>query len=380
MHLSDDELKTLWQTETRPAARSACLSSEQLVRAGEGTLAAAEMAQVTPHLEQCADCAEEYRLAVAVKDWAADAAATHAHAFAPKPVVTLAQASWWHSWRSNWKLPAVAFAGLALLIVGWFVWRATNPVAPQIAVATPSPTATATPLASPSATPDAPVIAQLQDGQRRVALSQQGELTGVDNLTPAQQQRVKAALTTQRIERSASLAGLKRGGSALMSGSEEEKKFVVTAPVGKVLLTDRPTFRWSALPNATSYVVEVYDEQFNLVTASPSLTTTRWTIPQALKRGALYTWQVKASQDGQEITSPRPPAPQAKFRLVTQAKASEIAQAQRSAGDSHLLLGLLYAEAGLLDAAEVQFYTLQRANPTSPIPRRLLANVRALQR
>lgn len=381
MQLSDDDLKSLWQEETKPTARTACLSSELLVRAGEGSLAAAEMTQVTQHIEQCADCAEEYRLAAAVKDWATEAATTHADVLAPTSVIVLAKETWWHSWLSNWRLPAVAFAGLALLIVGWFVWRAANnKVEPQIAVASPTPIATATPLATPSVAPVAPVIAQLQDGQRFVTLNQQGELTGVDNLSPAQQQMVKEALMTQRIERSALLAGLKRGGSALMSGSEDEKKFAVTAPVGKVLLTDRPTFRWSALPNAMRYAVEIYDEQFNLVTASPSLTTTSWTVSQALKRGALYAWQVKASKDGQEITAPRPPAPQAKFRVLAQAKANEIAQAQRSADRSHLMLGLLYAEAGLLDEAEQEFRALEKANPTSPIARRLLTNVRALQR
>ncbi len=382
MQLSEDELKSLWQQDTVATNRRAdCLSSELLVCAGEGKLAAAEMALVVNHIEQCSDCAEEYRLAFAVKDWAANAAITHADVLATKPAVTSAKESWWQAWFSlpHWKIPAVAFAGLALLVVGWFVWRTASKkeVVPQIAVATP--TATATPFASPSATPDAPVIAQLQDGSRLIALNQQGELTGIENLSPAQQRMVKEALTTQRIERSALLAGLNRGGSALMSGSDEEKKFAVTAPVGKVLLTDRPTFRWSALPNATSYVIEIYDEQFNLVTASPPLSTTTWTMPQSLKRGALFAWQVKARQDGQEITSPHPPAPQAKFRLLTQAKANEIAQARRSVGASHLTLGLLYAEAGLLDEAEAEFRALQRANSTSPIARRLLMNVRALK-
>jgi lipopolysaccharide biosynthesis regulator YciM len=40
----------------------------------------------------------------------------------------------------------------------------------------------------------------------------------------------------------------------------------------------------------------------------------------------------------------------------------------------------LYAEAGLLDEAEQEFRALEKANPTSPIARRLLTNVRALQR
>lgn len=385
MQLSDDELKTLWQEETKPATRTACLSSELLVRAGEGHLAAAERALVTQHIEQCGDCAEEYRLTVAVNDWADEAATTHVTALAPASAAAKVKEHWWQKFTlPNWRVPAFALTGLALLFAAWFMWRAIGKKELQREIvnvpSTPTPIISATPIATPSATSDAPLIAQLQDGPRLVTLNQQGELTGLDNLAPAQQQLVKQALTTQRIERSPLLTGLKRNGSALMSGSDDEKKFVVAAPVGKVLLTERPTFRWSALANATSYMVEIYDEQFTLVTASPSLTTTTWTMPQSLKRGALYSWQVKASQDGQEITSPRPPAPQAKFRVLAQTKANEITQAQRSVGASHLTLGLLYAEAGLLDEAEAEFRALQQANPTSPIARRLLANVRALQR
>jgi hypothetical protein len=383
MHLSDDELKSLWQAETKPAQRTACLSSEQLVRAGEGKLAANEMAMVASHIEQCSECAEEYRLVAAVKDWASEAVVTHADAFVTPVSTTKVKERWWQKLSlPSWQVPAFAMAAIALLIAAWFVWRAVerNKLQPEIVNVPATPSLTITPSATPTATPEAPLLAQLQDGQRLVTLNQQGELTGVDNLSPAQQQRIRQALTTQQIERSPMLAGLKRNGSALMSGSEEEKKFVVTAPVGKVLLTERPTFRWAALPNATSYVVEIYDEQFNLVTASPSLTTTTWTMTQPLQRGALYAWQVKANQDGQEITSPRPPAPQAKFRILSQAKANEIAQARRSNSNSPLTLGLLYADAGLLDEAEAEFRALQQANPSSPIARRLLANVRALQR
>ncbi len=385
MHLSDDELKTLWQRETQPQTRTACLSSELLVRAGEGGLTANEMTQVVHHIEQCSDCAEEYRLTVAVKDWATEAATTHADAFVTPASTPKAKDRWWRKLLlPSWRTPAFALAGIALLCVAWFVWYGVGnkELQPEIVSipATPTPTPATTPLSTPSTTPEAPLIAQLQDGQRLITLNQQGELTGVDSLSPAQQQMIKAALMTQRIERSPMLAGLKRNGSALMSGSDEELKFAVIAPIGKVELTDRPTFRWAALPNATNYTVEIYDEQFNLVTSSPILTATTWTIPQPLNRGALYAWQVKAKKDEQTITSPRPPAPQAKFRVLSQVKANEIAQARRTVRTSPLMLGLLYAEAGLLDEAEAEFRALQQANPTSPVARRLLANVRALQR
>ena len=90
MQLSDDELKSLWQQETRRAAagRTACLSAELLVRAGEGQLTAAERARVTNHLAECADCAEEYRLARSVNEWAAQSADHYVPAF-PTSVVPL---------------------------------------------------------------------------------------------------------------------------------------------------------------------------------------------------------------------------------------------------------------------------------------------------
>ena len=164
-------------------------------------------------------------------------------------------------------------------------------------------------------------------------------------------------------------------------GSETEGgNFSVLDPVGNVLLNDRPTFRWSALDGATGYVVEVYDDRFNLVATSPQLTARSWAAPQTLPRGKVYSWQVKALKDGQEIKSPRPPAPQAKFRVLDRAKADELARAKRAYPSSHLTLGLLYAEAGLLKEAEQELRLLQRANPDSELARSLLRQVQALRR
>jgi hypothetical protein len=94
----------------------------------------------------------------------------------------------------------------------------------------------------------------------------------------------------------------------------------------------------------------------------------------------VYSWQVKALRDGAEITSPRPPAPQAKFRILDQAKASEISRAKRSYGSSHLVLGMLYADAGLLREAEQEFRFLLKANPNSEIARKLFRQAQALSK
>jgi hypothetical protein len=132
------------------------------------------------------------------------------------------------------------------------------------------------------------------------------------------------------------------------------------------------------MAGATGYVVEVYDEKFNLVTSSPQLNALTWTT--TLPRGNAYAWQVKATTEAETVTSPRPPAPQANFRIVDQAKANELATARRTYGSSHLTLGLLYADAGLLREAEQEFRLLQKANPDSDLARNLLRNIQTLRR
>ena len=162
-----------------------------------------------------------------------------------------------------------------------------------------------------------------------------------------------------------------------MGSDNKPREFAVVEPVGNVVLSNQPTFRWSTLEGATGYVVEVYDDQFKLVASSPELTNRSWST--SLGRGKVYSWQVKAIKDGQEVTSPRPPAPQAKFRVLDQAKANEIAKAKRAYASSHLTLGLLYADAGLLREAEQEFRLLRRANPDSEIARNLLRQIQSLQ-
>ena len=174
------------------------------------------------------------------------------------------------------------------------------------------------------------VVAQLNDGAGVVSLDQQGKLSGAESLPPSYQELVRKALTSQRIERSSQLQGLTRPPSSLMGGNEPGREFSVLAPAGVVLMSDRPAFRWSRFEGASGYVVEVYNEQFERVMTSPEITTVSWTATQSLPRGRVYSWQVKAVKDGQEVTVPRPPAPQAKFRVIDQGRMNEIVEGKES--------------------------------------------------
>ena len=369
---------------------------EQIAEYVEGMPAGEERQVVKDHLISCEQCT------VAVNDLRAfrnQVAPNLNREYHPGPV---RYASERHGPRFLAFLPSTlmrapvafssALAVVLLMVTGWLVWQARQKreSMPEVVIATPTPTFTplaapdVIPTVSPAPAPESaavPVIAQLNDGggEDRVTLDREGKLSGADHLPPTYQRMVKEALLTQRLTKSSLLAGLNRPASSLMSGTEQSNRFSVTGPVGKVMESDRPTFRWSRLEGAKSYVVEVYDDKFNLVTTSPELVPNSWTAPQSLKRGGVYSWQVKAIKDGQEFRSPRPPAPQAKFRILDQAKVNELAQAKRAYGSSHLALGLLYTQAGLLDEAEQEFRALQKSNPDSTLVRKLINQVQKLR-
>jgi Putative zinc-finger len=279
-----------------------------------------------------------------------------------------------------------ALAALLMIAAGWQIWQAIerNGKNPKIAQTTPSPTTpVVTPAVSPIPTQEggaAMVIAQLNDGAGQVVLDGNGKLSGVDHLPPVYQQMIKNALSSQRLEKPPLLAGLVRPDSSYMRARDNQGvRFSVINPVGIVMLSDRPTFRWSPLEGATGYFVEVYDDKLRQIITSPQLTDTSWTSPQPLKRGGIYSWQVTAIKGGEEFSSPRPPAPQAKFRILDETLANELVQARRGYASSHLTLALLYTKAGLLDEAEQEFRELHKANPRSAISLSLLVSLKAIR-
>ena len=360
------------------------LTADQTAQYVDKNLSGEALQVVTDHLAGCEQCL------LAVEDLRAfrnEIAPSLDREYQPAAVAppSLVKESWSTRFRSLFRIsPIPAFGGAALAvlllaIVAWLVWRTPNDRQPQIADA-PTPVSQPSPSVEP-VTPEpqpATVVAQLNDGGRVLQLDQKGKLSGADDLPANYRNLVTKALSTQRIEKSSQLQGLTRPPSSLMSSDNQKDRFSVLEPAGSVLLTDKPAFRWSTLEGATGYVVEVYDVQFNLVTSSPQLSNTSWTT--TLPRGSVYSWQVKAIKEGQEITSPRPPAPQAKFRVLDQAKANELARAKRTYSSSHLTLALLYADAGLLKEAEQELRLVQRSNPDSELARKLLRQVQSYRR
>lgn len=380
------------------SATRAHLTAEETADYVDGRLAGERLQTASDHLSSCDHCAMSIE---DLRAFSIEVAPSLEREYSPATVHASTDGRWRRAFGSLSSLfrvsPVPAFgAALAvalLALTGWLVWRTTREREPnREVVIAPAPTSQTTPVeAVPTPSPSQPepspsqpeaavTVAQLNDGGGRLTLDREGALSGAGNLPDAYREMLKGALVNRRVERSPQLNGLSRPGSSLMSSDGRGAEFSVLDPAGSALLTDRPIFRWSELEGATGYVVEVYDAGFNLVASSPRLDARTWSAPQTLTRGKVYSWQVTAFKDGQEIKSPRPPAPQARFRILDRAKADELSRARRAYPSSHLTLGLLYARAGLLNEAEQEFRLLQRANPDSELARGLLRQVQALRR
>lgn len=256
------------------------------------------------------------------------------------------------------------------------------PAAPPVGTAPsvvplPPASGTVTPLPLPPL--ESVYVAQLKDGANGITLDKQGQMTGTEGLAPDAQEAVKSALEKQQLQVTPLPADLGGAGGVLMSGKPSPDAgvpFVLSGPVRKLLRTDKPAFRWQAVPQAQTYVVTVSDQNFNTIASSGPIKGTSWQPAKALPRGGVYSWQVTANvPDGPPVISPAAPAPEARFKVLEADQAQIIDQAQRQYGKAHLILGIFYARAGLLEEAEQEFKALLNANPNSPIARNLLKEI-----
>jgi tetratricopeptide (TPR) repeat protein len=145
-----------------------------------------------------------------------------------------------------------------------------------------------------------------------------------------------------------------RGERLQLRGAAKSADLAVLEPVGTAVVSDRPTFRWSA-PGPVR--VEIFDERFHPITHSEALAAHEWSPPEPLPRGRTYLWQV-VSADGQERRlAPVPPLPDARFRIVSAEEARRIEAAR---GPS-LERASLYAGAGALDDASRELQRLKES-------------------
>jgi predicted anti-sigma-YlaC factor YlaD len=175
----------------------------------------------------------------------------------------------------------------------------------------------------------------------------------------------------------ADLPRLQERQQAIRGGPGDAPSVIIQAPAGVVVESDRPVFSWAPFPGATGYQLLVTDyrtpDRVVLKGETASGTETEWKAPEALPRGRIYRWQVRALKEAAVQARSRP----VRFKVLEADKAAKLERARRENPDSHLTLGVLYARAGLLEQAEEEFQALLEANPNSKVAQRLLKSVRA---
>lgn len=217
----------------------------------------------------------------------------------------------------------------------------------------------------------------LRDGGQQVTLNHRGEFQGLDRLPPRLRQSLRAALLRREVSKPAVIEELYGGPITLLGDPVVNNPLTLMSPVGTVVLSNRPTFRWSSLNGAEGYTVEVYDPALKRVAVSSTITATQWTVEEPLRRGVVYRWQVIALKDGDTIRAPKPPAPEAKFKVLEEQKAVALNGIDKLSPDSHLTRGVLYALEGLADDAERELQALVNDNPNSDAAKGMLRSVRA---
>ena len=307
--------------------------------------AASDAGRVDCHIRDCASCAAYLRdLRVLKAELARDQT--------PEP-------GFWSAIR-GWKAAlALVTAAACALVIG--IALRPRPSAPVARVQPP--------LQAPARI--------ILDGSRQITITAQGAVSGLDGLPDGIRTAVERALVSQRVDMP-TFAGLSAKRDVLLGAPAAPKGTELLEPVGILVETPAPLFRWKPVPGA-EYQVSVYTGDFQPAASSGWIREAQWRSPIGLRRGTRYSWQLTVRRDGAEATSPAPPEPEAKFQVLDAASEDSLARLRATSNDSHLVMGIAYAQAGLLDQARLELRAAADQNPGSATVATLLAAVNSDQ-
>ena len=384
---------------------------EHLAPYVDGTANDIDREIVESHAALCSECADDLRDLQEFKHQPDPTVADPERTARPSP---------WKRWLVQWQRPlqwnpqltaamaiVVFILGLTVAVLLWTRYRTPSPtqqaghtppeadkqipsankdsISPSGSGETPADRVATQP--SPSQQEDRkdqpkseePLIA-LNDGMGQVTLDRSGHVAGLQSLPPDLRKNIESVLVTRELPVTQTLVELSAGSSRLRGGGSQQNSFLPMEPTGIVIESDRPTFRWRPLAEGSDYVVTIYDSRLRSVQNSGPLAGTEWTTPTPLQRGVTYSWQISAVKEGRTVVAPKPPVPEARFKVLDRNSSNWLGQHEKIHGSSHLAMGVLYWRIGLIDKAEREFEALVTANPESPIAEELLANLRSLRR
>ena len=341
-----------------------------------------EIAQA--HLQTCHECRSEVQ---SLLSFQAELKMDLRHRYGPKPASK--QAGQWKSWWTVWQwkpvfaalLVAACLLTTMLVLLNQSQKQNTSPIALASPSATASvipPSPSASPTTSPSLTgamPEETVIASLRDRAGIIAVTKTGNLEGVSSVTDELRGDIVAALRSGKLTKPTILNDLADDVATVRGKTTDEAAAQLRTPVGITVLANRPVLHWQPVKKAIGYEVEIAEGRGNEVARSERLpvSTQHWQPPQALKRGAIYMWTVRAIHEAPTTTSLPPTG---RFKVLGAREARELARLQAQA-NSHFVLGIFYSRAGMLPEAKQELKALANQNPNSPLARKLLQTVQA---
>jgi hypothetical protein len=173
---------------------------------------------------------------------------------------------------------------------------------------------------------------------------------------------------------------LQQGASIILSQEEgvmpepllelpEPTGFGLIYPVTETVDTLQPTLSWNVFSPGPFKVV-VKDRAGEMIANTQNIFTTAYVMQKRLVPGATYTWQVTAANTEYQDAS---------FVVMSQEDLTEWSRLRSDFKESHLALGILAEQFGLLSTAEREYKELARQFPNAEAPARLLANVISLR-
>ncbi|MGH9647799.1 MAG: hypothetical protein ACRD4E_13390 [Bryobacteraceae bacterium] len=184
-------------------------------------------------------------------------------------------------------------------------------------------------------------------------------ISELDTLPDSLREGATLLLTTETPEPPDAIANL-----AVASGQN------VLRPVSEAVEETQPILYWSAAFGEPPYTVSITDDKGLVIARANGIQNTSWMVLTPLRRGGEYTWLV---------TSPTGMVEQASFRVLDDGQAMLWRAMLAAHKDSHLIIGLVAQQLGMLAIAEREFTELTKAFPDSATAALLLNNITELR-
>lgn len=172
--------------------------------------------------------------------------------------------------------------------------------------------------------------------------------------------QVENVIRTQKVNLPPFIAEL-RAAQKLRGNSDAEQQNIL-APNDQSVRFSAPIFRWRKFGDS-EYVVTIYDKDFNQIAVSPILKDEKWRANLSLKRGKIYSWQVKSEKSSEFYT--------AQFKVLEIEAVQRLKKVENRTANSPLVRGIVYASEGLLNESALEFQKEIKKNPHDNLAEKL---------